>query len=239
MISKILQDNLFPIEDFIYGTADLRGLINKKFSDHQFGISIGKRLDDKIIDAIKNGPTLEYFEHYQLTNSQLLEIAEKIKNELQKNNISSLIIKPTTLITEKEFKGNFNTLTYEVSHKMIATRAGLGWIGKTALFISNEFGPRLRLVSILINKNPGTESIPINYSKCGECNICVEKCPAKAANGKLWNINIHRDEFFDSHKCRDKCGELAKQKLNTDIKICGLCVAVCPIGKRRRIEIKP
>jgi len=122
---------------------------------------------------------------------------------------------------------------------MIATRAGLGWIGKTALFISDEFGPRLRLVSILINKNPDTESIPIDYSKCGQCNICVEKCPATAANGKLWNINIHRDEFFDAYKCREKCGELAKQNLNVDIRICGLCVAVCPIGKRRRINIIP
>ena len=42
----------------------------------------------------------------------------------------------------------------DISHKMVATRAGLGWIGKADLFISSRFGPRLRLVSILINKKP-------------------------------------------------------------------------------------
>ena len=35
---------------------------------------------------------------------------------------------------------------------MIATRAGLGWIGKTDLFISKDIGARLRLVSILIDR---------------------------------------------------------------------------------------
>ena len=31
-------------------------------------------------------------------------------------------------------------------------------------------------------------------------------------------------------KCREKCGELAKERLNVDERICGLCVSVCPKG---------
>jgi epoxyqueuosine reductase len=114
---------------------------------------------------------------------------------------------------------------------MAATRAGLGWIGKTALFISKKFGPRLRLVTILIDHPIECANSPIEESRCGKCRVCVEKCPAQAANGKSWNINLDRDEFFNAFKCREKCRELAWKHLKQRISICGLCVSVCPMGK--------
>jgi epoxyqueuosine reductase QueG len=113
---------------------------------------------------------------------------------------------------------------------MVATRAGMGWIGKTDLFISKQYGPRLRLVSILIKTPVSPKSKPINKSRCGSCNICIEKCPAKAANGLLWNINVKREEFFDAWKCRRQCAEFGSTRFNMDVRICGICVAVCPVG---------
>jgi len=114
---------------------------------------------------------------------------------------------------------------------MVATRAGLGWIGKTDLFISPVFGARLRLTSILISKDVLSALKPIDKSRCGNCSICVDKCPAQAATGQHWDINTDRDIFFDAFKCREKCGELAKIHLKVDRRICGICVAVCPIGR--------
>jgi epoxyqueuosine reductase len=233
MIIDILKNNLSPIDEYIFGTADLTGLIDEKFGEYRFGISIGRRLDDKIIDAIVNGPTIEYYDFYNQINKELAETAKIIKNELQKIGIASIIIEPTISTSSKEFEKYLTTLTVDLSHKMVATRSGLGWIGKTDLFISKAFGPRLRLVSLLINQKPDKDSYPIENSRCGACNICVDKCPAQAANGLLWNIKTHRDTFFNAHKCRDKCGELAKQRLNVDKRICGLCISVCPIGKRK------
>jgi epoxyqueuosine reductase QueG len=231
-MKNILQNKFFPDDTFIVGTADLNGLIAIKYRDYQYGISIGKRLDDKIIDPIVNGPTLAYYEYYNQINNELAEKAIEIKNELQKININALIIKPTVSTSSDEFKDYLKNLTADISHKMVATRAGLGWIGKTDLFISKRFGPRLRLVSILVDKKPDHDFNPINESRCGKCNICVEKCPAQAATGELWNINVHRDTFFDAHKCREKCGQLAKERLNVDKRICGICVSVCPIGTK-------
>ncbi|HUS85917.1 MAG TPA: hypothetical protein VMW76_01655 [Bacteroidales bacterium] len=233
MIRDILKNNLCPLDEYIFGTADLTGLIDKKFGEYRFGISVGKRLDDNIINAIANGPTIEYYSHYMKINKELAEIAEKIKKELLKTGIDSIAIEPTVSISSKEFERYLPTLTVDISHKMVATRAGLGWIGKTDLFLSKEFGPRLRLVSLLINQKPDTDSFPIEESRCGNCNVCVERCPAQAANGKSWNIKVHRDSFFNAHKCREKCGELAKQRLNVDMRICGLCISVCPIGNRK------
>lgn len=231
-INTILQHICSPPDEFIYGTANLGGLIDNKFYKYRFGISVGKRLEDLIVDAIVDGPTMDYFHHYHQINKELAEKAKEIKNELQKEGVDSMIIAPTISLGSKDYEKYLSNLTYDLSHKMVATRAGLGWIGKTALFISKEFGPRVRLVSLLMDRKPDLDSIPINESRCGKCTICVERCPAQAATGQLWDIHTHRDTFFDAQKCREKCGELARQKLHVEERICGLCVSVCPIGKK-------
>ena len=234
MIRSIIEKYLDPGHEYIYGFADLQGLLPGKYSDFRYGISIGKRLNDRIIDNLKDGPTLEYYNHYNSVNRELSELTEKIHNDLRRNSINSLPVVPTIALGAKQNSKYLKSLTYDISHKMVATRAGLGWIGKTDLLISKAFGPRLRLVTILLEQEPGCNVKPIEKSRCGDCNICVTKCPAKAASGLLWDVNKHRDLFFNAYKCRNKCGELAKQMLNVNERICGLCVSVCPIGKVKK-----
>jgi epoxyqueuosine reductase len=182
MINSILQKYLIPKDEFIYGFADLKGLLDKKFEGFEYGISIGKKLDDAIVDKLKDGPTLEYLEHYKQINIELADVSQKIGIELSEKGIDTIVFPPTISLGSKEYEKYLDKLSYDISHKMVATRAGLGWIGKTDLLISKKFGPRLRLTTILINKNHGILSKPENKSKCGSCTICVEKCPAKAAN---------------------------------------------------------
>ena len=56
---------------------------------------------------------------------------------------------------------------------------------------------------------------------------------AQAANGKLWNIKIDRDEFYDAFKCRDKAKEISLAATGqNDDEICGICIAVCPAGRK-------
>jgi epoxyqueuosine reductase len=235
MIEQIIKNSLVPSSNFIYGFANLDGLLSEEFKDFKYGISIGKRLDKNIVDLIEKGPTLEYYDHYHAVNDELLNISKEICNELKKEGIKCVNIVPTLATTGDDFKPYLKTLRYKVSHKMIATRAGLGWIGKTDLFVSGKFGPRVRLVSILVNRPVKVSRKTIDKSRCGICNICVERCPAKAANGILWDINTDRDAFFEAHKCMEKCGELAKLHLNRDSRICGICVSVCPLGRINRI----
>ena len=232
MIGNLIEKHLTPKDEFIYGFADLRGLLHPKFSNYPFGISIGKKLDDSILDKLLDGPTLEYYKHYNNINKELADLTNNIQKDLHNIKINSILIKPTISLGSSDYRKYLKSLSYDISHKMVATRAGLGWIGKTDLLISKKFGPRLRLVTILLDRDPGVTAIPIDKSNCGKCNICVVKCPAQAANGMLWSIKIHRDHFFNAFKCREKCGELAKQRLNVDERICGLCVSVCPIGKK-------
>ncbi len=228
MIEQTLKA-LLPPEDYIHGFADLKGLLIEEFRDYPYGISIGKKLDGKIVDRIENGPTPEYLEHYKQVNTELAELSCRICEELRRENIRCLPVIPTVGTGSGPY---LDALRYKISHKMVATRAGLGWIGKTDLFISKEFGPRLRLVSILTDRPINSTAKPVDKSRCGRCEICVVKCPAGAANGKSWDIHTHRDEFFDAQKCRSKCRELSLKFLKKDSSVCGICVSVCPLGKK-------
>jgi epoxyqueuosine reductase len=229
-IEEILVKHLKPAENYIYGFADLTGLLDKKFEGFNWGISIGRKLDKSIVDPIINGPTNEYYSHYRLINIELELLTKAISCDLNANNIESLDIEPTVTTSDLDSKYSIMLKT-DISHKMVATRAGLGWIGKTDLFISKKAGPRLRLVSILIKTPVIPRSEPINKSRCCNCNICVDICPAKAANGLLWDINVKREDFFDPWKCRKQCSELGRTKLGTDARVCGMCVAACLIGR--------
>jgi epoxyqueuosine reductase len=229
-IDELVRRFLIPAENYIYGFADLTGLLDKKFTGFNYGISIGKKLDSTIVDQVINGPTIEYYDHYKQANTDLAAIATDIAEELNRNEIETFNISPTVSTAELD-SIYYKTLRTDLSHKMVATRAGLGWIGKTDLFISKKFGPRLRLVSILIKAEVKSKSKPVDISRCGNCSLCVDKCPAKAANGKLWDITTEREDFFDAFKCRNQCAEFGKTRLGIDARICGICVSVCPIGQ--------
>lgn len=54
-IQKILTEHLIPSTDYMYGFADFSGLLHEKLAEYPYGISILKKMDDKIVDGIKEG----------------------------------------------------------------------------------------------------------------------------------------------------------------------------------------
>jgi epoxyqueuosine reductase QueG len=229
LIQKIIPDD----GEHIWGFADLTGLLHERFKGYDYGIVVGKKLDDSIIDSVINGPNIDYCNQYIDTNRYLSSLMKEVAGELRTLGIRSLPINPTP--SEVDRADDYDqTLRNTFSHKMVATRAGLGWIGKTDLFISKKFGPRLRLASVLVDYPLKPLNPPIDKSKCGKCNLCVAACPAKAANGKLWNIHIDRDEFYSAAKCKETANRLTLEKIGRDMRLCGICVSVCPVGQDKR-----
>lgn len=123
--------------------------------------------------------------------------------------------------------GDYRT---ELPHKTVATLAGLGWIGRSALFISRRFGSAIRLTSIITSMELDYGE-PIKKSLCGDCNLCVKACPAEALSGVLWDMETDRDKLLDPIKCRKKARELSKNRFNIEISLCGKCIEVCPYTK--------
>ncbi|MFA5055059.1 MAG: 4Fe-4S double cluster binding domain-containing protein [Dehalococcoidia bacterium] len=225
--------NFIPDKDnYVVGYADLQDLIKDKYP-YRYATVIGRKLDDSVIDSIAGGPTLEYFNLFESVNKELSRIVAQISSEMNARGIDNRPMIATGDDSNRDANYEVN-LRYKFSHKMAATGAGLGWIGKTDLLISNKFGPRVRFASVLTNHRFQKIGEPIRKSKCGSCTICVEKCPAQAASGRLWDTTVHRDEFYDAHKCRDMCKHLAMTRIQKDATICGICVSVCPFGKKKR-----
>jgi len=229
-IIELIRQTIPDDGQHIWGLADLSGLLHERFKGYSYGISIGRRLDDSIIDSIVTGPNPAYLKLYKDTNIYLSDLAAGMAGKINALGISSLTIMPTSSRVDRS-PDYARTLRHDFSHKMVGTRAGLGWIGKSDLFISKMFGPRLRLVSILVDYPLKQLAPPIGKSRCGKCNICVEACPAQAVNGKLWNTKIDRDEYYDAFKCQKKAMELSLAATGeNDHEICGICIAVCPAG---------
>jgi epoxyqueuosine reductase len=233
IVKEIINACLEDPRQYIWGFADLKGLLNGKYAGYPYGIVIGRKLNDAIIDTIVDGPTGAYYAYYKETNRILAKVCEDIVDELREEGIAAVSIAPTKYEHQPD-SDYLKTLRVDISHKMIATRAGLGWIGKTALFVSKKFGPRVRLVSILTKYPLSPLGKPITESRCGDCDLCVIRCPAQAATNRLWKAGMAQEAFFDAFKCRETCTRLARARLNIDARVCGVCIAVCPIGRKKR-----
>ena len=231
LVNEIKQ--ICNTDKYEIGFAKLTGLLNPNWNKYSYGISLIRKLDNSIIDKIINGPTIEYYHHYNDINDELNQKTDEILSLLKSNNIDAVAIKAT--VEDKALDDDYRrTLRYPFSHKLVATQAGLGWIGKTDLLITDRFGPRLRLASILISSSISEIGKPINESFCGKCNLCVINCPAQAATGRLWNSNIDRDEFYSPFKCRQYCRKISEERIEKEISLCGICISVCPKGEKSK-----
>ena len=200
----------------LVGFADLNGL-NSEFP---FGISILVKLSPELINSIKDFPNMFYFEEYHRINNLLNKIVSMGTEYLIKNGFKAFA-QTTTSVNQSE-----DYIT-KLPHKTVATRAGLGWIGKCGLLVTNKYGSGVRISSFLTNAKLycGT---PIEKSFCGNCKECEKNCPANAVIGNLWNVNMERGKLIDVYKCRKKAREIALAKINKEATLCGKCFIVCP-----------
>lgn len=94
-----------------------------------------------------------------------------------------------------------STKTTPLPHKKIAILAGLGWIGKNNLLVTQEYGSALCLCSVLTNAPLPTENRPIIMPKCGECTFCKDLCPVGVIHGVTWEVGMNRDLIVDVYHC--------------------------------------
>jgi ferredoxin len=121
--------------------------------------------------------------------------------------------------------------------KEVATAAGLGTIGKNALFFSHRFGFNCKLNVVFLNAAVDRyDQTPVNEEwklpDCSTCNLCVEACPVSAFD----NYVITRTESCDRLIAGDFFGPRRDH-------MCRACITRCPVSndvlKLRRGEGTP
>lgn len=231
-IQRQLEDRAIEMGARFFGVADLTEAyetIVEQGGDFLAAfprsISLGIALKDSIVDQLPRhkevsvARTYDYL--YYTVNQSLNRIALHISTILNDNGFQTLLIPASDTIDNKKVHGLF-------SHKLSARLAGLGWIGPSCLLITPDLGPRVRWVTVLTdallnNNNP----IP---NQCGDCQKCVEACPPKAFTGRLFDPAEPREARFNVQRCIDYRMYL-KDKV-TGVRTCGMCVHVCPIGRK-------
>jgi epoxyqueuosine reductase len=155
---------------------------------------------------------------YQIVNPRLDSISLMLAQCLDRAGFHAFVVPSSQTVDRTRLAGVF-------SHKLAAHLAGLGWIGKSALLITPEHGPRVRWGTVLTDA-PLEAGIPMD-EMCRDCCACVDGCPARAFTGQAFDIPRLRREIFVAEACNDYLHEREK----TRHKSCGICVYICPFGK--------
>jgi len=229
MEKKLLIDQITGWGASLVGVADtalLKGIETEPpnlLQDFPRAISIAIHLSDAIVETIVDRPTPIYSSHYSRVNSMLDDIALRTVNYLQNRNARAMPI-PASIILDDENWTSF------ISHKAVAIAAGIGWQGKSLLLVSPQFGPRVRLVTVLTDADLSPDD-PLK-NRCGTCTQCRDHCPAGAIRGASTNNHFaSREEALRFDQCVHQVRDVFSSLPHIVPLICGVCISVCPWGK--------
>lgn len=205
----------------LVGFSDLSKIPSDTRDFVRYAVSIAVALNPAIIAGISEGPTREYHLEYKRANVLLSDLADYAAKMIRNLGYRAIPKAPTNVGIDARTQSTI------LPHKTVATRAGLGWIGKCALLVTREYGAAIRLTTVLTDAELET-AVPMDQSLCDDCEACVKFCPGGAPSGKNWKVNLNRDSFFDAFACAGAARECAIKRMGIDDTICGICISVCP-----------
>jgi ferredoxin len=122
-----------------------------------------------------------------------------------------------------------------LSAKEVGVKGGAGWIGKSDLLVTFEYGPKVTTVAAVFYADNFTVGEPVTENRCGNCHRCVDACPWHNIRGNAWHAGVERDDLVDYHGC-SVSRYLASGDKSVDIPsvgkkvACCRCMMACPIG---------
>jgi epoxyqueuosine reductase QueG len=227
-----LRETALALGANLYGVADLaparelvRQLGGELAAQFPRAVSIGVALPSAIVDQLcrheDRRVALAYQSHgYDAINVRLDQLASRVTSILQQAGHRAFPVAASQTIDRERHHGLF-------SHKLAAHLAGLGWIGKSCLLVTPQVGPRVRWVTVLTDA-PLATGQPLR-ERCGSCTECVDGCPAHAFTGRRFREDEPREARFDVHKCY---AYQRREREHLDSILCGVCLYVCPYGRK-------
>jgi epoxyqueuosine reductase QueG len=117
------------------------------------------------------------------------------------NRMDRLAVKIAAKLEAEGFKSAGKFKTGVLPHKTVALRAGLGFIGKNNLLVTERYGCAVVLGKVLTAAPFYVMSAPINEPKCGGCEVCVNICPTQALLNKTWSVTTTREDILVRKRC--------------------------------------
>jgi epoxyqueuosine reductase len=144
------------------------------------------------------------------------------------------ILKSLAEFIRKELGEGIETKSYSDSspilEREIASRAGLGWIGKNSCLISPQIGSAFLLAELFVSY-PLLPDQPFQKEYCGTCSRCLETCPTRC---------IQSDRTIDSNKCisyltiehKGTISQSYRSSFDHWLFGCDICQSVCPWNRK-------
>lgn len=217
--------DFFGVADLSSAREAILGQGGEAAAAYPRAISLGIRLIDPLVDQLpmrhERAVAVSYRLHcYDVVNQRLDLLASRLSGVIQRAGHGAFPVPSSARSDDARICAVF-------SHKMAAHLAGLGWIGKSCLLVTPEAGPRVRWISVLTDA-PLEAGTPMGV-RCGECRACADACPAGAFTGRNFEEGEPREARFDARSCERYLKGLES---STGYGVCGMCLYVCPHGRR-------
>ena len=210
---------------FKYGVADLAPILERypNILENVENIPVTRAyvmaiaLQRGVLETIKGKPNALYMHHYRQINYKLDRTALEVATHIESYGYMAVAIGASQTVSKKPMRGH-------ISHRLLASWAGLGWRGRNNLLVTYEHGAQQRLITVLTNA-PLLADKPMLYSDCGSCRACVDVCPARALPKRCEDFNLgacsrklveHTHLPYVSHHICGVCQKACVSKLDSE-----------------------
>jgi len=180
--------------DFV-GFVDASVLPPDAVDGYSCVIFFGKALSKEYINALRANE--------QPKTKEVLNIERKM---------DKLALKVAELLEAEGYNSITKLKFGRLPHKTVALSAGLGFIGKNNLLVTQQYGCAVLFGKVLTTAPFETMSKTPLEPQCGDCNICVDVCQSNALRGTTWNITTKREDMMVRKHCN----------------LCLKCLFLCP-----------
>lgn len=116
-----------------------------------------------------------------------------------------------------------------------AERAGLGWIGKSGLFIHPTFGSYCLIGEIITTLQLDYDTPQQEH--CGTCTACIKACPTQALSA--YELNANRCISYLTIEHRADIADEFTLPMGNRLFGCDICLDACPWNKKAKAHHTP